>query len=87
MRMLLKTVIVAAFAVAGTTLSAHADSIVTCPLNQATRTIANLPNGWATASQTSGVTDYKVDNSGGQLKLVCVYGAGRPGRQPGAGGQ
>ncbi len=76
MRSLLGTMIVAGFAMGLSAVSAHADSTVACPLFQATRTIVEpLPPGWTTNSQVSPLTDYKVDNSSGQERLVCTYGA------------
>ena len=76
MRTLSGTLVVAAMAVGGSALSAHADSTITCPLFQATGTIINtLPAGWSATPQVNNVTDYKVDSSSGQQVLVCVYGA------------
>ena len=44
--------------------------------SSATRTIVNsLPQGWTAAQTVSPVTNYRVDNSSGQLQLVCEYGA------------
>jgi hypothetical protein len=57
-------------------LSAKADVVISCPLPQATRSIVDaLPPGWSSQSQTSTVTDYKVDTSSGQQQLICIYGA------------
>ena len=76
MRRLLGTLVVATVAMGTSALSAHADSIVACPLPQATRTIVpSLPPGWSTNAQVSPVTNYKVDTSSGQQLLVCEYGA------------
>jgi hypothetical protein len=75
MRRLLGTLIVTGLAMGASALSAHADSIIACPLPQATRTIVeNLPPGWSTNAQVNGVTNYKVDTSSGQELLVCEYG-------------
>ena len=60
---------------AGSLTAASADTTLTCPLPQATRTIVEpMPPGWATEEQVSGVTGYRVDNSGGQERLICEYG-------------
>jgi hypothetical protein len=75
MRTLLGTLLVAGLATGASALSARADSIIACPLPQATRTIVeNLPPGWSTKAQVNGVTNYKVDTSSGQELLVCEYG-------------
>jgi len=79
MRSLQRLITLALFALAGgglASLPAHADTIIACPLPQATRTIVEpLGPGWSTTSTVSGVTDYKVDTSSGQPVLSCTYGA------------
>lgn len=76
MRMLLATMVVAALAVTGSALSAHADSTFTCPLQSATRTVINpLPPGWTANQTVSQVTNWKVGDSNGQQVLICEYGA------------
>jgi hypothetical protein len=76
MRRLVVSLAVAGFAMGVSMLSAKADVVVSCPLPQATRAITNpLPPGWSANAQVSPLTDYKVDNSSGQQRLVCTYGA------------
>lgn len=75
MRRLVVSLALAGVALGISTLAANA-VVVSCPLQQATRTIVDtIPPGWAAQSQTSPITDYKVDASSGQQQLVCVYGA------------
>ncbi len=75
MRRLLGILIGGGLAMAASAVSAHADSIVACPLPQATRTIVQtLPPGWSTNAQVNPVTNWKVDTSSGQELLVCEYG-------------
>jgi hypothetical protein len=76
MRRLIVSLALAGLAMGASMLSAKADVVLSCPLPQATRSIVDaLPPGWASQSQTSPVTDYKVDTSSGQPRLVCIYGA------------
>jgi hypothetical protein len=76
MRSLLRILALATMALSASALSAHAATIIACPLQQATRTIAEpLAPGWSTSSAVSPVTDYKVDTSSGQQVLTCIYGA------------
>ncbi len=76
MRSLLRILALATGAIVASALSANAATIISCPLPQATRTIAEpLAPGWSTNSTVSGVTDYKVDTSSGQQVLTCIYGA------------
>jgi len=79
MRNLQRLLALALFTLAGAALASlparAAPTIIGCPLPQATRTIVEpLAPGWSTASTVSGVTDYKVDISGGQPVLSCSYG-------------
>jgi hypothetical protein len=75
MRTLLGTMVVTAFAVAGSAVSAHANTTVTCPLQTATRTIVNqLPAGWSAAQTASPVTNWRVDVVQGKQVLICEYG-------------
>jgi len=76
MRSLLRILALASMALGASALSAHAATIIACPLPQATRTIVEpLAPGWSTSSTVSPVTDYKVDASSGQQVLTCIYGS------------
>jgi hypothetical protein len=79
MRRLFVSLALATVAVGISMLPAKADVIISCPLPQATRAITGaLPPGWSAQTQVSPVTDYKVDTSSGQPRLVCTYGAAGP---------
>lgn len=66
----------AGLGVAASLSAARADTTVTCPLPQATRTIVEpMPPGWSAQQDISGLTNYRVDNSGGPERLICEYGA------------
>lgn len=55
---------------------AEAAEHISCPLEQARRTITNdLPRGWWTTPIVSSLSDTRVQVIGGKRTLVCVYGA------------
>lgn len=74
MRMILGVAAVAVLAVGAPVAPAHADSMVKCPLVEATRTIVDLPQGWSADEETSNITDHRVEGQGPQQSLVCEYG-------------
>src|SRR3990170_329482 len=74
MRMFLGSAVVAALAVGGTAGPVQADSTITCPLVQATRSIVEpLPPGWS--AEVNSLTGHRVDSSSGVQILICEYGS------------
>ena len=76
MRMFLGSAVVAALAVGGTAVPVQADSTITCPLVQATRSIVEpLPPGWSADEDVNPLTGHRVDSSSGVQILICEYGS------------
>ncbi len=53
-----------------------ADVTITCPLEQARRTITDrLPDGWWTTPIVNRLSKTEISKIGGRLALICVYGS------------
>jgi len=65
---------IAGFFVSGS--DALADETITCPLNQARRTITDsLPDGWWTTPIVDRLSETKISTIGGRSALLCIYGS------------
>ena len=55
---------------------AIADVTISCPFNQARRTITeSLPEGWWTTPIVNRLSETKISKIGGRDALLCIYGA------------